>query len=270
MLYIAAQTADVDLKVNCAIIETMKIYKRVLATSATLGAIPSAPSSNRVASAISVCKAVVQCFGLPTVNYNTIFQLVKTNVWDDLSHNVSIAFAECIATVGILGSIAFCGMPVFLASGAVNIPLVVPATARLMLMLASDLILILVRAFRESTDKCVYQPMIKDLEKATRFYRQIAPRVHAEVLQLVPKRNMLKSFKYGDVQQGLAKAVHKYKEEVSKDVNPGSTARRSVSSTNSESTTLVKTEMAEMEKDLSAAKTEIRDRFDSQETLVNR
>lgn len=80
LLYVAAQVADIDLKINLALIERMKIYRRVLGTTSTLGFVPTAASGNLTASAISICKAIVQCFGLPTVNYNTVYQIVKTSI----------------------------------------------------------------------------------------------------------------------------------------------------------------------------------------------
>ena len=219
LLYVAAQVADIDLKITAAITETMRIYRKVLGTAAGLGAIPTAPSSNRTASAISVCKAVAQCFGIPTVNYKTIYEIVKCTAWDDLGHNFGILFAEGIAAAGLLFSIGLYGMPVFLAAGAVNIPLVVPATTRLMLMLASDLILIFVRAFKETTNTCVGQPLLKDVERAAAHYVPLSRRVHKDILQLVPKRDVRKSFRYNDVRSGLEEVIKKFKKEVTKDLS---------------------------------------------------
>lgn len=217
LIYVAAQVSNIDLKIDCAIIETMKVYRKVLGTTSALGLIPTAPTSNRTASAIAVCKAIVKCFGLPTINSDTIHQIVKCTLWDDLGHNLSIALAEGIATVGLGASVLSGGMPIFLLSGAINLPLVVPATTRLMLMLASDLILILTQAFKKTISTCVGQPLVKDVEQAAIGYRPIASKVHKKVVELVPKRNLVKSFRTNEVRLGLEKILHHFKEHLTED-----------------------------------------------------
>lgn len=139
----------------------MKLYRRVLGSTVTLGAAPGWAWSNRTASAIAVCKAVVKCFGIPTVDSQTIFQLLKYNILDDLSNSFATILGEAIASLGMAGFTNF-GALFFLVSGVTNVPLVVPATMRWMLVLATDLILILVRAFRETAFRCIGQPLLKD------------------------------------------------------------------------------------------------------------
>ena len=195
LLYVAARVADVDLEITAAIIEAMRNCGRVLGTARGLSALPSALSSTRTASAISICKAVVRCFGLPTINYGTIYEIVKCTIWDDLSQNFNIDLAEGIATIGIFSTLVLGGGPVFLASGAVNIALVVPALTRLMLMLASDLILILVRAFKEAMYTCIGQPRFQDVQKAAGQYAPLSHKVDNKIFKLVPKRNVRKSFR---------------------------------------------------------------------------
>lgn len=138
-----------------------------------------------------------------------------------MGHNISVAISEAIATAGVLLTVASSGMPFVLASFPLVIPLAMPATTRLMLLLASDLILILVRAFRETTFTCVGQPSEKDVENAARFYRPMSAKVHKEVFKLVPKRNVIKSYRHNDVRLGLEKLIHGFKNEVTTDANPG-------------------------------------------------
>ena len=250
----AAQIADIDLKINSALFQTMKIYRRILHTTSALSVVPFAASSNRTASAISICKAIVQCFGLPTINYNTIYEIVKSNVWDDLGHNISVIVAEAISSLALTGTL-FTGMPIVLASGAITIPLVVPATMRLILMLATDLILILTQAFKNSTYTCVGQPTEKDVENAARHYRPMAAKVHREILGLVPKRNVVKSYFHNDVRLGLEKTVHRFKDEIN-DMNAGRLAPSSRTSLSSDRT-MVEKDIAEMEQDIKAAEAEL-------------
>ena len=217
MLYIATQTASINLKINTAVGEVMKIYRRVLGTVTTLSSIPTATTTNRAGAAMAICKAIVQCFGLPTVNYNTILEIVKNTVWDDAGHNLLVMFSEAVATLGVITTVGLGGAPFFLATGAFNFPLVVPATTRLMLMFASDLILILVRAFRSTTTTCIGQPEEKHVARAARDYRPISGNVHREILKVVPKSNVVKSFRCGKVRLGLEQVVRRFQEEVTED-----------------------------------------------------
>lgn len=243
------------MKIDCAIIETMKVYRKVIATASGLAALPAASTANRTAGAISVCKEIVKCFGLPTVTYKTIFEIVNGIVWDDMGHNVAVALAEGIATVGGFATVISAGMPFFLAAGAVNIPLVVPATTRLMLMLASDLILILTRAAKETTLTCIGQPLLKDVERAAQHYRSFTSDVHRAIMTLVPKRNLLKSYRYNAVQFGLGEIVHRYKQQVW-DVRPNLDSQLRKLSFDDE-VTKVDVEIGEMEKDIKDAEAEL-------------
>ncbi|KAI4104328.1 MAG: hypothetical protein L6R37_003325 [Teloschistes peruensis] len=217
LLYIATQTASINLKINTAIGEVMKIYRRVLASTSTISCIPTAVTTNRAGAAMAICKAIVQCFGVPTVNYGRILEIVKTTVWGDAGHNALILFSEAVTAVAMMFTVATAGLPVFLAAGAFNFPMVVPATTRLMLMIASDLILVLVRAFRSTTTTCVGQPEEKHVIQAARDYRDIRGNVHKEVLRLVPKKNVMKSFRYGKVRLGLENVIGRYQGEVTED-----------------------------------------------------
>ncbi|KAL8664470.1 MAG: hypothetical protein Q9202_003020 [Teloschistes flavicans] len=217
LLYIATQTASINLKISTAVGKVMQIYRRVLGTTATFSFVPTASTTNRAGAAMAICKAIVQCFGLPTVNYQTILEIVKNTVWDDAGHNALVVFSEAVAAAGVMGTILAGGLPVFLAAGAFNFPLVVPATTRLMLMLASDLILILVRAFRSTTTTCVGQPEERHVARAARDYRYFSGDVHREIFALVPKTNVVKSFRYGKVRLGLEDVIRRYQEEVTRD-----------------------------------------------------
>lgn len=204
-------------KIDAAVKKVMRIYTKVLGTASASGIVPTASATNRAGSAISVWRAIIQRFGLPMVNTQTILEIMKSTVWDDAGHNVMVAFSEVVATAGMVVTVGSFGMPFFLAAGALNFPLAVPATTRL--MLASDLILILVRAFRITTTICVGQPEEKDVAKAAKDYRLISADVHKEIFKLVPRRNVVKSFRYSKVRVGLKRIIEDLKEEVVKDLS---------------------------------------------------
>jgi hypothetical protein len=214
-LYVAAQTADIDLKINCAIIETMKIYRRILGTGAALGYIPTSAPIHLTASTISLCKAILPCFGLPRVSYREVYGIVKCNLWDDLRHASVVTpngfSAVSLTLTEILGAA--------LTGGALNIPLVVTVTTRLVLILASDLILVLVRACKETTFTSASHPQLKDVENAARYYRPSSSEVHEEILRLVPKWDLKETYRYDKVRLGLEEILHRWNAVITKNFN---------------------------------------------------
>ena len=210
MLYIAAQVARIDLKVDLAVTKTMQVYKRILKSASSVSAVPLGNTTHRVTVAVVVCKAVVNAFGVPSVTAATVQQIVKNVIWDDMGSNLSIFVADCIATVGVFGTLTLFGMPVFLAAGVVNIPIIIPATAELLLMLSCDVILILVRAFKDCTHRCLGQPLKKDIEKAAVAYRHFAKQVHQEIKDVISKFNLIKVFQIAKIKIGVEKILEKY------------------------------------------------------------
>jgi hypothetical protein len=218
MLYIASQITRIDLKIDLAVAETMHIYRHALRHTAAAGALPGGASAHRIAVAALVCRAVVGCFGVPTVSARTVQQIVKAVVWDDVGSSLPLIFVEAVATVGFLGTVVLAGMPVFLASGAVNAPIAIPATTRLVLMLAADVILILTEAFKRSTGKFIGHPLAKDIEDAATAYREEAKAVHDKIARIVPMTNFVKSLRFNKVKLKFEKIVQEHK-MVSEDIS---------------------------------------------------
>ena len=210
MLYVAAQVARIDFKVNLAVTKTMQIYKRTLKSAGTMSATPLGNTTNQVTVAVLVCKAVVNAFGVPSVTAATVQQIVKNIVWDGMGRNFGLWMADFIAAAGLFGTLVSGGMPIFLATGALNIPIVIPATAQLLLMLSCDIILILIRAFKNCTHQCLGQPLKRDVEKAAVAYRHFAPQVHQEIKELVTKFNIIKVFQAAKIHVGVEKILDKY------------------------------------------------------------
>ncbi|KAI9700970.1 MAG: hypothetical protein M1820_006615 [Bogoriella megaspora] len=214
LLYIRAQVSRIDLKINLAVGEVIRSYKRAIRGASLVAGIPLGPTSTRTGSAIDVCKTIITCFGLPSVTVEMAMQILKNNVLEDAGNNIVIALSEGMATLGLLSSIFTAGMPAFLASGAVNVPLVVPATARLLLLLAADMILILTNSFREAAVKNIGQPLAKDLGAAARAYRPLAANVHRRIKELVPRRNFLACYRYDKIGIGFEKIIEEYRDKV--------------------------------------------------------
>ena len=139
-----------------------------------------------------------------------------------MPNNLTIFAAEILAGAGLVGTLILSGMPVFLVAGAVNVPLVVPATGRLVLMLACDVILILARAFKECIEHCIGQPQCKHVEKAALAYRGLSKDAHNKIEALVKRRNVVKSFRFEQIGVGFSQVVKSKTKEFVEGVGTGS------------------------------------------------
>lgn len=226
MLYVAAQVARIDLKVDLATTKTMQIYKRVVKSAGGTSLIPMATTTSRVTVGAVVCTAVVNAFGVPSVTAATVRQIVKSIIWDDLGGNFKVFLAECIAAVGIVGTIGLFGMPVFLAAGALTAPVAIVATAELLLMLSCDLILVLRRAFKDCTHQSLGHPLKKNIEKAALAYREFAPGVHKEIKILTPSSTKFyQAFKSAKIKMGFEQIIEKYTQSFVEQSDVGSSSR---------------------------------------------
>lgn len=250
------QSADIDLKINSAINETMKIYRYVLGTGTALGYIPTAAPIHLNLYAISVCKAIVQCFGLPRVSHRTVYEIVKGNLWNDLEHDFSVITPNSLSNV-YLTSAEIVGTA--LTVGLLNIPLVLVVTTRLILILATDLILTLIRSYHATTTASPSTgnpPELKDVENAAAYYRNSSSKVHKEILGLVPRRKLTKTYRYHKIRLGLEEVVRQWQMELTKDPRTGSSRsnQRSTGRTSfSSDRTLVEDNKAEADADADGA-----------------
>lgn len=235
------QTADIELKINNSINETMKIYRYVLGTGTALGHIPTAASIHLNFYAISVCKAIVRCFGLPRVSHRTVYEIVKGNLWDDLDHDFSVVTPNSLSTV-YLTSAELAGTA--LTGGLLNIPLVLVVTTRLILILASDLILTLVQAYKTTMTTSTTAStssgsggglsQLKYVEHAAIQYSASSSKVHSEILGLVPRRKLTKTYRYHKVRLGLEKIVQRWQADIMKDLSTGTSTGTSTSSSSNQ------------------------------------
>ncbi len=154
-----------------------------------------------------ICKTIVSCFGIPTVSSKTVQEIVNSVIWEDFGHKISVL---CVDFLGI---------------GIIGAPMIVPVVARLFLMLACDVILILVRAFKESTKKCIGQPLKKDIEVAASAYRQISKAVHKRIKKAIPRRNVVKSFQTNKVKSTIEEIIGEYKSLVMEGIEQGSSLK---------------------------------------------
>ena len=210
-LWIAAQITLIDEKVDGAIVETMRLYRHIVQSASATAFVPTGSYTNRITAAVMICKAVVTCFGAPTVSGEAIQAIVKNIVWDGVSHTFNIAVIETISAVGMVGTVFTGGMPFFLLSGAVNVPLNVPLTARIFLMLACDVILILTKSFKDCADKGYGQPLEQDVRDAAVSYCSVSADVHEHIKGLIPVYNPIKSFRREKVKRGFEEVIDEYR-----------------------------------------------------------
>lgn len=198
-----------DLKVDSATNDTMRVLKQTIKsymfpfeTRAIIG-IPGFVGAD-------VCKAIVRSFGIPSVTPSTLEQIVNSLIWRNLGQGFSVYFAETnpILLPGA-GLIIILGGITFLLPSLAN-PLIVPAFASLMLTLACDLTLILLRAFRKCTHQCLGHPLMKDIKEAAYAYRGFSKEVHKSIKGLVPNYSTFGTLRYDKIKIGYSGILPKY------------------------------------------------------------
>lgn len=208
LLYIRAQATQLEMKVDLAQAEAIKIYKKVLISTSSLTAVPGALATNRGAAAVDVCRAIITSFGLTSLTGETVMQICKANLWDDMGNNVRTTIAEMSALIGMAFTVST-GIPFFLIPMATNVPLAVVATSRLLVMLSCDVILILTRAFRTAAAMSITKPRKEDVEAAAMTYRQYCHEVHREVKAGLS--HVVRCYKPGCFEVLISQVIEKYK-----------------------------------------------------------
>lgn len=56
-------------------------------------------------------KAIINCFGLPTVSANTAVEALKNSVWNNTGTNIAFALAEGFQLIGFTGTVFAAGIP---------------------------------------------------------------------------------------------------------------------------------------------------------------
>ena len=219
LLYIRAQVTRIDLKIDMALCEVNRRYKRLVYEAAGSGFAPGGATISRKFSTTGITKRIIACFGLPTVSAEMALNALNTNVWNILPQNLVLALAEALHVVGLIGGMS--GIPVFLVSGSINAYYIVPATCRLFLIMACDLTFVLARSFKEVTFRASGQPTERDVNAAARKYHLggYSKHIHREVKRLIPRWNVFKSFQTDKVHQGLQAIFATYKDRLMEDVD---------------------------------------------------
>ncbi|KAF7185976.1 hypothetical protein HII31_12849 [Pseudocercospora fuligena] len=221
LLYIRAQVTRIDLKIDMAMCEVMRRYKALVRTASGVSFSLAGSTIHRKNAATKVCKAIINCFGLPGVSADSAITALKKNVWTYIGVDPLVSIAEAINLFGYIGTGFAGGIPAWLVTGAISLPLVVPATCRLFLTMAADLMLVLIRAFKEATFRNSGQPQERDVQAAARIYRVrgYSAHIHKDIKKLIPRRNVAASYKFEAIQERLEGIIARYKDKLIDDMD---------------------------------------------------
>ena len=221
LLYIRAQVTRIDLKIDLALCEVTRRYKRLIRSATGSSFAPFGATITRKVSINQMTRAIINCFGLPTVSANTAIEALKANVWSSLGSNVALAFAESLQLIGVIGSVFAAGIPAWAVTGTINSSYIVPATCRLFTIMACDLIFVMARSFKEVTFRASGQPNEKDVSAAARNYRVrgYSQHVHREIKDLIPRHSVYAAMRAENVRQGVEAIFGRYKDKLMEDVD---------------------------------------------------
>ena len=199
----------------------MRRYKKLIRSATGTAYALAGPSINRKVATNAVTKAIINCFGLPTVSSDMAVAALKASVWNTTETNVILALASGLQLIGITGTVFAAGIPAWLVTGSINASYVVPATCRLFLIMACDLTFVLARSFKEVTFRANGQPNERDVSAAARNYklRGYSQHVHHHIKKLVPRRNLAASYKVETIRQSVDDLFMKYKDKLMEDVD---------------------------------------------------
>lgn len=120
LLYVRAQVSRIDLKIDLALCEVNRRYKRLVRDAAGSAFAPMGATITQKVSTTAITKKIINCFGLPTVSAEKALAALTSNVWRALGHKVMMAISEGFHIFGILASAPVMGAPTYLISGSIN------------------------------------------------------------------------------------------------------------------------------------------------------
>lgn len=214
MLYVAAQHNHINLKVDLAIVESQKIYRRIVRSATMAAYAPGGSTGYRKSIPSTACKVMINSFGVRCIDGEVLKDIMQKGVWHylkrDQMYNSKLFLAEALSMVGIGATAAAEGIPIFLVTGAINASMIVPATATFFLLLAGDLVLILTRAFKVCLDRPDKQPTQNDIEAAIIAYTSLARKVHSKIKTLTPPKKFVKTYQYDKIEPSFRAILDKY------------------------------------------------------------
>jgi hypothetical protein len=191
-MFVAAQHCNVDPKIVGSIQDAIWYAKIVTRTAA----VPAAADASLVAKVTCgplLAKAIMTRFGYDYYNADIAWRIFADCVWSDVPANA----AYFGAWAALFGSVALFSpaMPVVLVLGTA-LPLAnIPRTARMFLMCAADMILIMERAFwfhynGGGIDESILTD--EDIRQAALYYSDLVQKVHDDIAAKLPLTSLIK------------------------------------------------------------------------------
>ena len=195
-MYVKAQMTRPDLKINMAIFMAMRRYRHAVGAATTSGLFPLLPTTTRKGMKDDICRRIVACFGIKGLEAKQALKSMKDNLSEGSSiRGLKTYWGEALALLST-GSIYMASPITAPAAAAV----LVPHMAHLFLCTTCDLILILAKSFQVASYSGRTQPEVSDVETASWTVRDHMEPIHAAIVELIPPKKPLATFRYGIIQ----------------------------------------------------------------------
>jgi hypothetical protein len=184
-------TNNVDLEIKGAIQDAVHYAKIVTRTAA----VPCAADASLITKATCgplLAKAILKRFGFDYYNADLTWRIVADCVWADKAANAAY-FGPMFAYFGAI-ALFTPALPVVLLAGAALPALNVPRSARMFLMCAADLILILERSFWYHYNVGGGQDNVlteEDVRSAAKWYEDRVQKVHDSIAEKLPLTSVI-------------------------------------------------------------------------------
>lgn len=214
-----------DLKVDMAQAEILKRYKRLVRQSAPI-LVPLGATTTRKVSNAQLTSSIMRCFGLPSVTAEAATEVLKATVWNTTGGDIQLALAEAFQLIGLSLTGLTLGSPIWLVTGSMNAADVVPTTCRLFLIMVYDMTWILARSFKNVSLRANAQPDEGAIRAAAYDYttRGYAQHFHGAIKTLIPRKDVLASYRIQQIQQTVEILLSELKDELKDETSSTSNA----------------------------------------------
>ncbi|KAH0341667.1 hypothetical protein KCU83_g9590, partial [Aureobasidium melanogenum] len=209
-LFIGAQMADLQAKIDGTIEESLRLYKHAVRTAAVPIAFSGLAASTTVGAMIAT--NITKTFKFKSFSSN----LAGQTIWNALVSNYESTgitmFGQGLAFCGGW-ALAIPGMQPLGAAAALTGTLIVKASSipqygRLLLMCTVDVLLIMERVFWLHEDNIT----ASHIQDACEYYKkEKVDKVHTEVKEILPVWGVLRAYNYTKLEKGLKKIVRKHR-----------------------------------------------------------
>lgn len=212
---VAAQVVDVNKKIDSAITESMRLGTHAIRTAMVplpFSGIIGTPTVSRI-----ICEHVLQCFGFPKALPEEVEAIMSNIVMGNLKQFMTVTLTHFAVTSGAAIGLAAGTMGIGLLLGAASCFLSTPPTARMLMKVSCDMILILERSFRYN-GKYV---SIKQIEDAAKQYTRITTttfggkekrlqdHIHDEIDQMIPLKNLMVGLRFNKLRTGFEQIIYR-------------------------------------------------------------